>query len=500
MITAALVVTVVAGYIAYRRCTSWDSALNERRGIAAAAATRVPVVFSCPSAWAQRRLVRRLKCKRVACTPLVGGTVSASVSRRTLKRWKARRWAGLLRVATPTRIFDASRPVHLPPWTKEGHDSGAISLEDAAKRVRAGVASGADGKGAVLFVLDTGIAQHVPNVVSRVSCVDEPAEGDPRGHGTAVALCAAAVAPRIKLVSVKVLNAQGGGSVTTVLKGLSQVAKSHSAGKVSVVNLSMGSSACDCGTCPVCRAIDALSQMGIAVVASAGNEGKGGLNCPGSSPTSLNVGAVCSSDRRQNWSSRGGRSSGLEIPHLSCYGIVKMPDGGTVHGTSFAAPLVAGGIAAMARAMHSADEVKALYARAANAAIPIRGGRIFSLGRAMPAAAQRRPDRRKFRVASWRVPVRRPLTAAAAMLVLVATTWWFGLDHLGWRAERGDIISIGRVSEKGRHLQFDDGTAVVDLYWRGPRGTRPEPGVIVLWGKQGQVSLKGTGRVAVPWL
>ena len=139
--------------------------------------------------------------------------------------------------------------------------------------------------GVDVAVLDTGIAAHPDlSVVGGVSCVPNHAStADDNGHGTHVAGTIAAldnaigvvgVAPGARLWPIKVLDAQGNGSWSSVICGLDEVYKARD--KIDVVNLSLGGD----GTDSPCNADGVLLHdvickvvigAGIPVVVAAGN-------------------------------------------------------------------------------------------------------------------------------------------------------------------------------------------------------------------------------------
>ena len=132
---------------------------------------------------------------------------------------------------------------------------------------------------------------------------------DDNGHGTAVAgliggtgkLSAkkyAGMAPGASLVSLKVLNQDGEGSVGNVLKALDWVFKNGKAYGVRVVNMSIGAPVTESYyTDPLTLATKTLVDNGITVVAAAGNFGLnehrepqwGGVVAPGNAPWVLTV-------------------------------------------------------------------------------------------------------------------------------------------------------------------------------------------------------------------
>ena len=132
---------------------------------------------------------------------------------------------------------------------------------------------------------------------------------DDNGHGTHVAgivggtgkLSAkkyAGLAPGASLVSLKVLNQDGEGTVGNILKALDWVYKYGKAYGVRVVNLSVGAAVTESYyTDPLTLATKTLVDGGITVVAAAGNRGLnaagqpqwGGIAAPGNAPWVVTV-------------------------------------------------------------------------------------------------------------------------------------------------------------------------------------------------------------------
>jgi subtilisin len=149
-----------------------------------------------------------------------------------------------------------------------------------------------EGAGQTVAVIDTGIDLTHPdlkaNIVANKSCIIGKKNGnDDNGHGTHVAgtiaaldnaIGAVGVASQAKLVAVKVLNAQGSGSWSSIICGLDWVTANAAALNITVANMSLGgggSSDNNCGNTnndalhkAVCRTRDA----GVTIVVAAGNE------------------------------------------------------------------------------------------------------------------------------------------------------------------------------------------------------------------------------------
>jgi hypothetical protein len=169
---------------------------------------------------------------------------------------------------------------------------------------------GATGKKIQWAVLDTGIRASHPhfatykNIVAQWDCmaVGPPVaigpDADDNGHGTHVAGIIAGIheakmkdsdteptlfsgmAPQAKLHSYKVLDDQGNGADSFIIKALDHITSiNESAGELVIqgVNLSLGGNfdpkVFGCGHTPLCQELRRLWRQGVVVVLAAGNEG-----------------------------------------------------------------------------------------------------------------------------------------------------------------------------------------------------------------------------------
>ena len=164
-----------------------------------------------------------------------------------------------------------------------------INMPDAWDIARARGVPG--GKGAVVAVLDTGVAyeryrrfRRAPDLNRFVRGYDfvrrDPHPNDENGHGTHVAgtiaqstnnvIGAAGIAYHAKIMPVRVLNAQGGGNVTWIARGIRFAASR----RVNVINLSLEfASWVRAAQIPdIVKAIRYARRRGVLIVAAAGNE------------------------------------------------------------------------------------------------------------------------------------------------------------------------------------------------------------------------------------
>jgi len=228
-----------------------------------------------------------------------------------------------------------------------------------------------DGKGTVdadIAILDTGIDLNHPDlyVYRDISFISSASSGmDDNGHGTHVAGIAAAkdnsagvvgMAPGARLWAVKILDRNGGGSISTLLKGIDYVTK-H-ANEIDVVNLSLG---CECNSQALNTAISNSIKSGVTYVVAAGNDGRDAeAESPANHPDVITVSAISDSDGKcggkgpgTNYGSDDSFASfsnygpvvDISAPGVKIYSTYKGGSYATLTGTSMAAPHVAGEVA-----------------------------------------------------------------------------------------------------------------------------------------------------------
>ncbi len=207
---------------------------------------------------------------------------------------------------------------------------------------------GLTGAGIGVAVVDSGITSWHDDLTSRssrlypygnqrVSAFVDFVNGrtlpyDDNGHGTHVAGTIAGngydsrgqkagMAPDASLVSLKVLDANGGGTISNIIAALDWVVANHQRYNIRVVNMSLGAAVTESyWTDPLTLAAKRVVDAGVTVVAAAGNIGKnpagqtqyGGITAPGNAPWVLTVGASSTNgtpqrgdDTMASFSSRG---------------------------------------------------------------------------------------------------------------------------------------------------------------------------------------------------
>ncbi|GAA5936153.1 S8 family peptidase [Sporobolomyces koalae] len=206
------------------------------------------------------------------------------------------------------------------------------------------------GRGVDIYVLDTGVFVSHLQFAGRAKVGGNIGLGiaDGNGHGTFCASVAAGTtygsAKKANIISIKTFTDSGGGTASSVIKGVALVFKlAKKSKRPSVISLS--------ASFPANSALDAIvkkaTKKGIHFVVAAGNAGADASSySPGRSPYAVTVGAIDASDTIAKFSNTGVVVSlfagGVNV--LGAF-IGNTAASATLSGTSMSTPAVAGLIA-----------------------------------------------------------------------------------------------------------------------------------------------------------
>lgn len=211
-----------------------------------------------------------------------------------------------------------------------------------------------DGEGVTAYVIDTGVNIRHSEFEGRASygksfvrendgSISDPEDGN--GHGSHVASLIAGktygVAPKAKIVAVRVLDEGGSGSMSDVIAGISWVAKEHirkGRKSLDVINLSLGSMKSETTN----RAVNGAVAAGVHVVVASGNSHDDACDySPASAKDVISVGATTFEDELAFFSNYGKCVHALAPGH-KITGAWLGDDVQTISGTSMASPMIAG--------------------------------------------------------------------------------------------------------------------------------------------------------------
>lgn len=293
--------------------------------------------------------VRRLGGTVTRSLPIVGG-LAASVPAGAVAALGA---ADGVRTVSANRALQVqAAPPERNPVATPSDPSTAVPLAPRVVRAPEAWAAGVQGEGVTVALVDTGVSD-TPDLRDRIkpvqtdeggtdtaTCYDLSGEGncnDTYGHGTFMAGLIAGdgtarggqaigVAPKAKIVSVKVAGATGATDVSTVLAAIQWVVSFRSTYGIGVLNLSLGTdSLASWRSDPLNYAVEQAWQQGIVVVVAAANNGPaaGTIAKPGDDPWVITVGATDSrgtvglgDDRLPDFSSRGPAPEGVVKPDV----------------------------------------------------------------------------------------------------------------------------------------------------------------------------------------
>ena len=226
--------------------------------------------------------------------------------------------------------------------------NGSRYVNQAAyTQIDLGTAAQTTGPATIVAVLDTGVNRQHKSLAGKIlggynaiSPRQEPNDvpdgktNAAAGHGTMVAGIVVRVSPHARIMPVRVLDADGAGSMLHVLQGI-HYAVTHGA---RIINMSFGTSA------PSLALEDALSEADdarVLLVASAGNDGSASPHYPAAYPDVIAVASVGAKMQRSSFSNFGSYIA-VDAPGDGVRSTYWTGGYATGTGTSFSTPFVTG--------------------------------------------------------------------------------------------------------------------------------------------------------------
>ncbi len=244
----------------------------------------------------------------------------------------------------------------------------------------------------MIAVIDTGVDYNHPDLKGQVikgkDFVDQDEDPmDENGHGTHCSGISAAItnnqigiagmAPKVKVLAVRVLNADGDGYLADVTNGITYAADRGA----KVISLSLGSSR---GSHTLQRAIQYAKEKGSIIIAAAGNDGTSLPTYPAYYSNVIAVAATDKNDRKASFSNYG-HWVDLAAPGVDIISTWLNNNYQNLSGTSMSTPFVAGIAGLLASEGKSPQQIEQILKQTAD---PITGtGLYWNHGRVNAAKA-----------------------------------------------------------------------------------------------------------------
>ena len=234
-------------------------------------------------------------------------------------------------VAYDTALDMQSLPANADPDTGLRVDSGVASTGAPAVWE-----TGELGEGAVVALIDTGVAPVEGVEDSVVGEIDFSGDGggDGYGHGTFMASLIAAnaqvapgAAPHAGILSLKVARNDGTTTLGAVLSAMQWLHSVGRFGGIRVASLALGVDADSDAGRLLDNAADALAASGLLLVTASGNDGPGNITSPATAAGTFSVGAfddngtpAAADDLAADYSGSGPDRNGVAQPDLTASG------------------------------------------------------------------------------------------------------------------------------------------------------------------------------------
>lgn len=219
-----------------------------------------------------------------------------------------------------------------------------------------------DGDGVVVAVMDTGVYASHEQFVGKlqlpsldvISDDNDPSDEGPGlawGHGTHVAGVIAAMAPRAKILPVRVLDRNGRGNTFLLAYAIEWAIQQPG---VQVINLSLGT---DFDSRILRDVIARATEQGIVVVAAAGNNATSALQYPAAYANVIAVTAVDEASQKATFANYGKEWVDLAAPGVGIMSTMISEQGAgyaSWSGTSMATAFVSGAAVLVAEQVHGA--------------------------------------------------------------------------------------------------------------------------------------------------
>ncbi len=306
----------------------------------------------------QQRLVRSAYRKVARISEAKADEVVLAVYSRTIKGVAVRltpEEVVSLRANASVKLIEPDRFVALGPGGGKGKPGGGGGSDPQVIPWGIGRVGGAgNGVGKTAWIIDSGIDLDHPDLnvdVARSRSflggkeADNP--DDQNGHGTHVAGTVAAldnsigvvgVAAGATVISIRVLDRRGSGSLSGVIAGVDYVAANGSVGDVANMSLGGGVSV------SLDNAVISAAQTGVKFSLAAGNESDDANNHSPARANGANIYTISAMDVNDNFANFSNYGTAVDYcsPGVSIHSCWKGGDYSTISGTSMAAPHMTG--------------------------------------------------------------------------------------------------------------------------------------------------------------